>query len=1038
EVLSVEDDVLRRFARETRITARLEHPSIVPVHDAGALPGGAPFYVMRKISGRPLEQLVAAAETLAQRLVLIPHVLATAQAVAHAHERGIVHRDIKPSNILVGELGETIVIDWGLAKVIDEVDEPLAISTTVDDHDLIRTRAGIVFGTPGFMAPEQLRGAPVTERCDVYAIGATLYHLLARKPPHYARTADEMMRAAVRSAPPSIRALVEGVPAELSTIIDKALAHDPDARYRSARELAEDLQRFLSGQLVASHHYSVRERLARFVRRNRVPVTVGAVAAAALVAVGLIAVVRVVGERDRADEAARIAVAEKQVAERERQLAEQRADQLTLTQARIEAEANPTQAIARLKPLAAKHAREVASIAAAARATGVAWSLPASRHTTTLELSRDGQRALAAGDDGALRLYDLARRSHRELLSLGGPTSARFADEERRIVAWTGDQISVIDVATLARRTIAAPRPIRDLAIVGITAYWVDDRREVWQLDLAGTVPLQLQLDERIDRLAPSPDGRWIAMYGEYHLLLLDRTQPAAPPVEVTIGRTKDLDWSEDSERFAALVDASAIEAAVVPEPQILQRLHVGNRRWVALGNRRVYTIGPTGVSVASRNDAESGPRKQLVGEPSGLRASRGGSMIAGTQREIAVISDQGDHQLVAPAGPIELVEAHPRSPYVLATIEGRLLVWNLDEIEPRRIVDRPPAVARFVGPDHAIVGFADQPARWIDLAAGTTEPLGALAVHSVLGAPGGGAACVIDLGHRGWLVSPDRPPQPIEGAIDHAGFIADDRLLLGTAETGAIQLLETRTGARSTLIDAPGKLVSLAWSAGTAAAAFDDGLLWRRDLATGVAATAHSSAAPTTTLQVTTDGTVWFGQGRVVRAWRPGGSLDNHAELPRPIALLGRAGTGHLLAVLDDGTGHLVELATPGRVHETEGLEEHRAALASGAALDVSISAEAGLVVAPGRGGVEVIDPLVRHRWVLAGAPPAPTPLEKRVLTYADPQLSPDGRRVIARLPTGLFGWTIQRPAEAETAAWLDQLTDAVIDPTSGKLGWR
>ncbi|HWU91461.1 MAG TPA: protein kinase, partial [Kofleriaceae bacterium] len=123
EVLAADEDTLQRFARETRITARLEHPSIVPLHDAGTMPGGAPYYVMRKISGRPLERLVALAETLPQRLVLIPHIVDAAQAIAHAHERGIVHRDIKPSNILVGDLGETIVIDWGLAKVIGEADD---------------------------------------------------------------------------------------------------------------------------------------------------------------------------------------------------------------------------------------------------------------------------------------------------------------------------------------------------------------------------------------------------------------------------------------------------------------------------------------------------------------------------------------------------------------------------------------------------------------------------------------------------------------------------------------------------------------------------------------------------------------------------------------------------------------------------------------------------------------------------------------------------------------------------------------------------
>ncbi|HEX7746799.1 MAG TPA: serine/threonine-protein kinase, partial [Micromonosporaceae bacterium] len=200
EALTADKDALQRFEREIRITARLEHPSIVPVHDAGDSASGAPFYVMRKVSGQPLERLVASAETLGQRLALIPHIVDAAQAIAHAHGRGIVHRDIKPSNILVGDLGETVVIDWGLAKEITEPDEPVG-KPLVDLDDTLKTRAGVVYGTPGFMAPEQLRGAPVDERCDVYALGATLYHLLSRKPPHHAKTADEMMKAAV-AAPP--------------------------------------------------------------------------------------------------------------------------------------------------------------------------------------------------------------------------------------------------------------------------------------------------------------------------------------------------------------------------------------------------------------------------------------------------------------------------------------------------------------------------------------------------------------------------------------------------------------------------------------------------------------------------------------------------------------------------------------------------------------------------------------------------------------------------------------------------------------------
>jgi serine/threonine protein kinase len=104
-----------RFVREAMITARLEHPGIVPVHDAGRWPDGTPFYSMKLVSGRPLKHLLTESKTFGQRLALLPHVIAVADAIAYAHDRGIIHRDLKPSNVIVGDFGETIVIDWGLA-----------------------------------------------------------------------------------------------------------------------------------------------------------------------------------------------------------------------------------------------------------------------------------------------------------------------------------------------------------------------------------------------------------------------------------------------------------------------------------------------------------------------------------------------------------------------------------------------------------------------------------------------------------------------------------------------------------------------------------------------------------------------------------------------------------------------------------------------------------------------------------------------------------------------------------------------------------
>ena len=203
-----------RFEREARITARLQHPGIVAVLELGRWPDGEPFYAMPLVEGEPLDEAIARTTTAAQRLALLPRVAAAAEAVAYAHDRGVVHRDLKPANILLGRFGETVVIDWGLAAPLDEPgDLPLA---PVDDDGL--TRAGV--GTAAYMPPEQAAGAPPDPRFDVYALGATLYHALAGTPPYGAD-----LGAAVAASPAALAAVLA------------ALGHDvrdPDAAQRAA------------------------------------------------------------------------------------------------------------------------------------------------------------------------------------------------------------------------------------------------------------------------------------------------------------------------------------------------------------------------------------------------------------------------------------------------------------------------------------------------------------------------------------------------------------------------------------------------------------------------------------------------------------------------------------------------------------------------------------------------------------------------------------------------------------------------------------
>jgi serine/threonine protein kinase len=267
EVLDRDDDARVRFEREAHITARLQHPSIVPLYDVDSWAEGAPFYTMKIVSGRTLDELIRSAGSLHGRLALLPNVIAVSEAVAYAHGEGIIHRDLKPANVLVGAFGETVVIDWGLAKDTRARGPEPPARPLGESHSA--TVVGTVLGTPSYMPPEQARGEAVDERADVYALGAMLYHVLAGAPPYLERTASETLACVEAGPPPPLEERQRGVARDLLTIVRKAMARDPVARYPTAKELAEDLRRFATGQLVRSHDYSSAAILRRFLRRNR-------------------------------------------------------------------------------------------------------------------------------------------------------------------------------------------------------------------------------------------------------------------------------------------------------------------------------------------------------------------------------------------------------------------------------------------------------------------------------------------------------------------------------------------------------------------------------------------------------------------------------------------------------------------------------------------------------------------------------------------------------------------------------------------------
>ncbi len=301
ELLPRNRDIAKRFEREARITARLQHPSIIHVYEAGVWPGGEPFYAMPLVDGRSLDKVVAERKTLRARLALLPRVIAVADALAYAHANHVIHRDLKPGNVLVGQYGETVVIDWGLAKDLAAHGDPKESMRLQVRGVPEETASGSVVGTPAYMSPEQARGESLDQRADVYALGALLYKVLSGRAPYKGELASEVVEKVKAGPPTPIAQLVPDAPAELVTIVGKAMARAAADRYASASELAQDLQRFETGQLVGAHRYTTGELVRRWLHRYRVVVGVSTVALAVLVIVGALSLQSVLDARDRAE-----------------------------------------------------------------------------------------------------------------------------------------------------------------------------------------------------------------------------------------------------------------------------------------------------------------------------------------------------------------------------------------------------------------------------------------------------------------------------------------------------------------------------------------------------------------------------------------------------------------------------------------------------------------------------------------------------------------------------------------------------------------
>ncbi|MEO6776730.1 MAG: protein kinase [Kofleriaceae bacterium] len=801
-----------RFVREALITARLEHPGIVPVHEAGRWPNGDPFYVMKLVEGRTLKELMASHRTPRERLGLLPHLIAVADAVGYAHSEGVIHRDVKPSNVIVGSFGETIVVDWGLARDIkhdlaEPLPEPMAEGSGVS------TISGKVVGTPAYMAPEQARGELVDARADVYAIGAVLYELLAGKAPHADETPQAMLDRVIAGPPPPIDSIVPTVPPELADIIGKAMARLSEERYANATLLAEDLRAFQTGKLVSAHAYTPWQLVRKKLAQHRGVVAVALASAVALGAVGVESFHSVVAERD-------IARGERGRADSARELAEAKRRELVLVQAETSLRKDPTAALAWLKqyPMASADLDKVVDVIDEAVALGAArfvfrpgdWVFDAT-------FTPDGKGVVAAARDGNVRSYDLAT---------GTMTILGKMPSDPEALAMSPDGGSVV-VGGMQGEIIAYPLHGGSAKLLTkrgkmVTSLVFDPSGKQLIVDREGRAEL-LDLRGNLTRIGPSSARRIVVAER-------DPTRRAAlvAPNQVAVGSgdpdrviaqtDRQITWlglSPDGEvvliadgqsvyavpykggTLAKLVDFSGEIFGVAWSHDLAQAVVVGKRAEVpliAFPSHTVRILRGHSDSVYSAVFTRDGSTLLTASDDSTARiwnlADGSSQVLRGHDDDVYRIHLSPDEKLA-----------------VTASLDGTLRVWSLETSAAKVMHEGPPIDALTVEGDQALVRTATSLARW-NLVTGAREPLLSWQQGLGVGVPSPDGQRLLAFGPK-WTLElrgrDGKPPLVLaghRGVISHVEWSRDGSAAYSSSYDGTLRKWDLATGTSTLLVN--------------------------------------------------------------------------------------------------------------------------------------------------------------------------------------------------------------------------------------------
>ncbi len=273
----------QRFHKESLITGQLEHPGVVPLYDIGTDADGVPYYVMKFVEGTTLRDAIKTLHRLnnemerhLQLVKLLQVFISLCQTIAFAHSRGVIHRDIKPDNVLLGEFGEALIVDWGVATTRTAGTEGQAAASVPSQYTGLRgidetVEEFAIVGSPPYMSPEAASGIieRVNELSDIYLLGATLYEILVGHAPRRGGSYSELLELARQMDPPPARAISGQIPRALNAICIKAMARQPANRYQTASELGNDVQRYLANEPVSAYRESLIERSRRWMARHR-------------------------------------------------------------------------------------------------------------------------------------------------------------------------------------------------------------------------------------------------------------------------------------------------------------------------------------------------------------------------------------------------------------------------------------------------------------------------------------------------------------------------------------------------------------------------------------------------------------------------------------------------------------------------------------------------------------------------------------------------------------------------------------------------